>query len=52
LGFLDYPLEGLAEDKRLVESSAGWILGKSDARGSIGLGIAIDEECSALGSGD
>jgi hypothetical protein len=52
LGFLDDSLEGLAEDKGLVESSAGRILGKSDACGSVGLGIAIDEEGAALGGGD
>ena len=52
LGLLDYPLEGFAEDERLVESSARWIFSKSYACGGIGLGVAINEECSPFCGGD
>ena len=52
LRLLDDPLEWFAEDKGLVESSTCRIFSKSYACGCIGLGVAINEECSALGGGD
>src|SRR5256885_373234 len=50
LRFLNDPVEGLVEDQRVIEGSAGGIFGESDSCSRIGLGIAVNER-SRLFSG-